>query len=413
LEEYAVNLIKRSKKFAILFVDLDQFKFINDKRGHSFGDLLLHVVGQKLLSLSNTTMMVSRYSDDKFVIIKPFEGKKEIDNFANAISSAFIDPLEVDGQEIYITPSTGISLYPLNAMNFETLYKQADTAMYAAKKQGENKFEYYSTLLNDSLKQKAELDYALRKAIINNEFTLHYQPQYNLLSGEIKGVEALIRWQNKNVKFSSPQEFIPFAEETGLILPIGDWVLRRACEEFKLLAKKYNITLSVNVSAVQLQQVNFIDKIKKTIKHTGFDPSLLTLELTESTMLKDRRIPQKLNEIRKIGVKISIDDFGTGYSSLSVLKEYPVNAVKIDRSFIKDATNDYKSKAMVKTIIDIADNLNFEIVAEGIEEVSQVELLKKLNCINGQGYLYCRPNDIKEIMKTIELNKNQNHSDNF
>ncbi|HLO12524.1 MAG TPA: GGDEF domain-containing phosphodiesterase, partial [Pseudoneobacillus sp.] len=310
---------------------------------------------------------------------------------------------QLNNQDFYVTPSIGISLYPLDGEDEETLIKLADIAMYVAKEQGKNNFQFYSSQLNGLSSRKMDLENGLRKAIEQNQFQLYYQPQFELATGKIVGIEALIRWQHPEHGLISPIEFISLAEETGLIVPMGKWILETACRQNKEWqdAGFAAVPIAVNISVRQLQDDNFVEVVTKTLSQIGLDPKYIELEITESIMQNIEKSTVILNELKKHGVKISIDDFGTGYSSLSYLNHLPIDNIKIDKSFVDDIIKHSNQGAIVKTIIDMGHNLNFNVIAEGIETEEQVRFLKEHRCKVGQGYFYSRPlppESIKEML---------------
>jgi diguanylate cyclase (GGDEF)-like protein/PAS domain S-box-containing protein len=393
-----------NQMLAVLFLDLDRFKIINDTKGHTVGDLLLKQVANRLVLAVQNAGMVSRHGGDEFIILLKDMDKEQVSNMSKRILTEFSKPLELNNQEFYVTPSIGISLYPSDGTDEETLIKLADIAMYMAKERGKNNFQFYSWQLNRSSSRKMELENSLRKAIEQNQLQLHYQPQVEIASGDIVGVEALTRWKHPEYGFVAPVEFIPLAEETGLIVPLGKWILHQACLQNKAWqnAGLIKVPVAVNISVRQLQDDDFVSAVGSILQETGLDPSYLELEITESIMYNIERSTVILNELKKLGVKISIDDFGTGYSSLSYLKHLPIDKIKIDKSFVDDIINHSNQGAIVKTIIDMGHNLNFTVIAEGIETDVQVNFLKKHSCKIGQGYFYSRPLPAEEIIEFLK-----------
>jgi diguanylate cyclase (GGDEF)-like protein/PAS domain S-box-containing protein len=388
---------------AVLFLDLDRFKIINDTKGHTVGDLILQKVAQRLNTAVKENGLVSRQGGDEFIILLENTTKEKVKDIAAEILQDFSYPLEVNMQEFFVTPSIGISIYPADGIDEETLIKQADVAMYQAKERGKNNFSFYSSTLNGISVRKMEMENGLRKALEQNQFQLYYQPQVNIETGEVIGVEALIRWRHPEHGYISPMEFIPLAEETGLIVPIGKWVLKEACMQRKAWLDMGfdSFPIAVNVSVRQFEDDHLIDYITQVLNEAGLPATKLELEITESIMQNRENSTMVLNQLKTLGVLLSIDDFGTGYSSLSYLKHLPIDKIKIDKSFVDDIINHPSKGMMVKTIIDMGLNLNFTIIAEGIEEEEQVQFLKENACQIGQGYFYSRPLPINQIERFL------------
>ncbi|ERI91546.1 diguanylate cyclase domain protein [Clostridiales bacterium oral taxon 876 str. F0540] len=407
LNMYLQNAIEtcrnNGQSTAIMFIDLDRFKIINDTMGHNFGDVVLQKAASEIKSCLDESDFISRYGGDEFIVVlenKCFERSKQI---AKGIIDAFSNSLNIGEHMVDITPSIGISFYPKDGENAENLIKYADTAMYEAKSQGRNNYKFYTPEMNLAVSRSMVIESALRKALRNEEFMIHYQPQIDLNSREISGVEALIRWKHPELGTISPSEFIPLAEETGLIVPIGEWVLRKACTQNKIWQSSgmRPINIAVNVSYQQLKYYGFVDCIKKVLSESGLEAKYLELEITE-TILKDiEELKYVLNELEPLGVKLSVDDFGVGYSSLSVLQNISINNLKIDMSFIKNMIDNSKSAAIVKTIINMGKNLNCNVIAEGVETKEQAEFLRKNSCNIAQGYLFSRPIEAEELEKLI------------
>jgi diguanylate cyclase (GGDEF)-like protein/PAS domain S-box-containing protein len=394
---------QKDQMAAVLFLDLDRFKIINDTKGHSTGDLLLQSVAKRLEKAVQNDGMVSRQGGDEFIILLEDIDKEKATQVAQRIIDEFSNPLELDHQEFFVSTSIGISMYPMDGEDEETLLKHADTAMYLAKENGKNNYQFYTSLLNDHSSRKMELENSLRKALELNQLVLYYQPQVELATGKIVGIEALIRWQHPEHGMISPAEFIPLAEETGLIVPIGKWILREACEQNKAWQNRGIVTIpvAVNISVRQIQEEFFVDYVKEVLQQVGLDPHYLELEITETIMQNIEKSTVTLNQLKELGIKLSIDDFGTGYSSLSYLKHLPIDKIKIDKSFVDDIIHHSNQGAMVKTIIDMGQNLNFTVIAEGIEKEEQVIFLKQNACEIGQGYFYSRPISAEQIEELL------------
>ena len=388
-----LNRQQENKILAVLFLDLDRFKIINDTKGHTIGDMILQKVAARLEMAVQNEGFVSRQGGDEFIILLEDMDKEKATVVAQRILNEFSMPLEVNRQEFFVTPSIGISLYPSDGQDEETLLKNADTAMYQAKERGKNNFRFYSSNLNGISIRKMELENGLRKALEQNQLTLHYQPQVSLASEELVGIEALIRWQHPEHGVIAPSEFIPLAEETGLIVQIGKWVLREACKQRKAWesAGLRDVPIAVNVSVRQFEDDHLVEYISSVLDEVGLRANQLELEITESIMQNLENSTIILNKLKEHGVLLSIDDFGTGYSSLSYLKHLPIDKIKIDKSFVDDILYHSNQGVMVKTIIDMGLNLNFIVIAEGIETDEQLSFLKKNECKIGQGYLFSKP----------------------
>lgn len=380
-------------QLAVLFLDLDRFKIINDTKGHSVGDQVLKRAAKILKDRVQNDGMVSRQGGDEFIIFLENINKDRASFVAQKILYGFADPIVIHNHEYFVTPSIGISLYPNDGTDEDTLIKHADTAMYLAKERGKNNYQFYSSHLQGLSTRKMELEHALRKALEFNQMKIDYQPQIELATGALIGIEALLRWHHPELGYISPAEFIPLAEETGLIVPLGKWVLRTACEQNKAWqdAGFQAVPIAVNISVRQMEDDFFIDSITETLSQTGLDPQFLDLEITESIMQKIDKSTIILHQLKDLGVQVSIDDFGTGYSSLSYLKHLPIDKIKIDKSFIDDIIHHSNQGAMVKTIIDMGNNLQFDVIAEGIETEEQVNFLSRNACMMGQGYFFSRP----------------------
>ncbi|HKB81965.1 MAG TPA: EAL domain-containing protein [Burkholderiales bacterium] len=399
LEDRLDQALVHSNRFgtvcAILFVDLDRFKTVNDSLGHFVGDELLRAVAARLETLVRGEDTVSRLGGDEFVILL-----KEIGNTADAAAVAhkILEGLgrafRVHTHELFITPSIGVSLFPSHGKNAQTLLTNADAAMYSAKKQGRNNVQVFAADMNTSFPERLKLETDLRRALERHEFELHYQPMIDIQLGRMVGMEALLRWRHPDRGLVSPADFIPLAEETGLIVPIGRWVLEEACAQNKAWQNKGlgKLRVSVNISAVQFRQRDLLETIARALTQSGLAPEDLEVEITESTVMQNAsEATVTLERLSRTGVLISIDDFGTGYSSLSYLKSFPINTLKIDRSFIRDISVDRDDAAIVRAIIGLAHNLRLRVVAEGVETEQQLEFLRSLESDEYQGYYCSRP----------------------
>jgi len=403
--EKLMRISKQQKTVtAVLLMDLDRFKNINDTLGHQVGDRLLRLSAQRISKVMNQMGHAYRIGGDEFVLILPNTNESRSIEIAEGLLLEFNKPFILNNYEVMITPSIGISIFPTHGYDSETLLKNADSAMYLAKEKGRNNFQFYSVELNENLSRKLLIENELRKAIEKKQFEIVYQPIISLKSGEVNAMEALLRWNHPQLGLVSPTEFIPIAEETGQIITIGEWVIKSVCVQNKLWQEKGipPICVAVNVSVRQLNHLHFLNSVKQILEETNLQPELLEVEITESIMQNISESIKVLNQLRNLGVKTAIDDFGTGYSSLYLLKELPIDTLKIDKSFIDDVSN-HKNLAMIKTVIDIALNLNLNIVAEGIETEDQLNILKTFNCSNGQGYLLSKPIEADLVPEIIKI----------
>jgi diguanylate cyclase (GGDEF)-like protein/PAS domain S-box-containing protein len=386
--------VEEKTPFAVIFIDLDRFKYINDSMGHDIGDLLLQSVADRLKKCIRNTDVVARQGGDEFIVLLRDATKKTAVDISKRILNELAQPHRLKNYEVYTTPSIGISLYPDHGETMETLVKHADAAMYKAKERGKNNFQFFSADLHENIERKMLLEKRLRHAVDNNEFSLCYQPQVNLKTNQMVGVEALLRWQHPQLGYISPVEFIPLAEEIGLINNIGEWVLREACSQ----AKKWHdagypkITMSVNVSAKHLKSNDFVSTIRHILYKTRLEAKYLKVEITEGSVMENAKENiEKLNELKELGVRISIDDFGTGYSSLNYLKLLPIHDLKIDKSFIRDIVDDPNNVAIAKAIIDLGRSLNLNVIAEGVEHKEQLKILLRNHCEEAQGFYFSKP----------------------
>lgn len=395
IKQIATKAQRTDKKFALLFIDLDRFKHINDSLGHTMGDLVLKEIAKRLQDTLRAEDTIVRLGGDEFIVlIEDLAHVHDASQLAKKIIETITQPLTIEQHSLYITASIGICFYPEDTSDATQLITYADTAMYKAKNEGRNTFQFYSQEMTQVLRDRVTLESSLRQAIIKQEFVVFFQPQYNAQTDTLVGMEALVRWQREDGKLTPPNDFIPLAEETGMIVEIDKWVMKTA---IKQMATWYNEelnpgVLSLNVTMKQLMEKDFIDTIKKTLKEYNFIPTNLKLEITETQMMINaQEIIEKLKKINKLGVKIAIDDFGTGYSSLSYLKKLPIDTLKIDKSFITDLPQDTSNLKLVKTIIALGNNLELAIVAEGVETLEQKNILLEYQCKYIQGYFYSRP----------------------
>ncbi|MBI4549662.1 MAG: EAL domain-containing protein [Candidatus Omnitrophica bacterium] len=392
----ALSHARRKKKMAgVLSLGLDRFKNINDAFGHTVGDGLLQAVAKRLSDICGKNNFVARVGGDEFMIILPeLKNVEEALQMAQQIQDAIRPVFSLEGHEIHVTVSIGISVYPSDGDDVETLLKDANTAMDRAKQRGRNNYQLYTPTMHVETFGRMVLENNMRKALGREEFRLHYQPFVELKTRRITGMEALLRWEHPDIGLVSPVEFIPIAEESGLIVPIGEWVLRTACKKVREWADAGlpQLSVAVNLSARQFQQANLLEMIESVLKDTGLNPESLELEITESIAMENVAFTlSTLRQLRDRGVRISIDDFGTGYSSLNYLKEFPISALKIDRSFIRDLVADPADAAIVSAMIVLAHSLSLQVVAEGVETQEQLDFLKKNKCDIVQGFLFSKP----------------------
>ena len=400
---------ENNNKLAFIYMDLDNFKTVNDTLGHVAGNELLKIIGDLLRSTANDLENVARLGGDEFGLLLPYSNSiQEVSDFVNRIINLFNKPLIISNKEFHLTASIGIAIYPDDGKDFNALMKSADIAMYYAKEQGKNRCEFFTKEMNSRLLEKLELENSLRIAIRNNEFKVFYQPQINIETGKVDGMEALVRWVHPEKSIIPPNRFIPLAEETGLIILIGDIVLHAACMQNKLWqdAGYTPLRVAVNLSAKQFEQENLVEIIKKILEDTGLEPQWLELEITESILMKDLEFSiGVLNKLRSMGIHVSLDDFGTGYSSLNYLKRLPIDTLKIDKSFVDNITIDEKDEIIAKAIIELAHKMGLNIIAEGVEYSEQFDFLKEHKCDKVQGFLFSKPIPAVEFEKLLRESK--------
>jgi diguanylate cyclase (GGDEF)-like protein/PAS domain S-box-containing protein len=420
LNQELEQAMKNKEMLAVFLLDLDRFKLINDTLGHNRGDLLLIEVAKRLKGYLQNKAKIFRMGGDEFTIILP-KVYKQMDaiSMAKDIIELIRKPFVIQDCEFHISTSIGISFYPHDGNDINSLLMRADTAMYRAKEQGKNHYMIYNSNMNERSFEKLALEKELRRAIQNNELVLYYQPQVELKSEKIVGVEALLRWKHPHLGMIPPAEFIPLAEEMGLAVTLGEWVLRNACKQNKYWQDIGipPLRVSVNLSPQQFLQQGLVETVKNILRETGLDPQCLELEITESMAMDVERSISTLHHLNELGVQIAMDDFGTGYSSLNYLKKFSIHRLKIDRSFVNDIMEDQSNAKIVSTIISMAHGLNLEVIAEGAETKEQVDFLRQLNCDQVQGYYYSRPLPADDIEKMLirslkSSNKNSNERSN-
>jgi diguanylate cyclase (GGDEF)-like protein/PAS domain S-box-containing protein len=389
----------------VMLIDLDRFKFVNDSMGHKAGDVLLMTVAARLRSSLRDTDTVARLSGDEFVVIvSQHEDQPLSTDIVQRVMDSVAQPVILGPKEFFVTCSIGVAAYPSDSTAAESLIEHADIAMYRAKKLGRNNFQFYTPAMNEESLERVRIESALHNALERNEFVLHYQPQVDLKTGQIVGMEALIRWQHPELGMVPPARFVGVAEDTGLIVPIGAWVMRTACAQNKAWqdAGLGHLRVAVNLSARQFSAADLVPGIEQVLSDTGLAPSCLELELTESLFMSDvTPAVELLHRMKALGVKLSIDDFGTGYSSFSYLSRFPIDVLKIDRSFVNDITHDANDAAIVASIIALAHNLRLSVIAEGVETAEQLDYLRHQGCDEMQGYYFSRPLPAQEFEQLL------------
>jgi diguanylate cyclase (GGDEF)-like protein/PAS domain S-box-containing protein len=392
----AISMAHRTaSQVAILFLDLDRFKNVNDSLGHSIGDKLLQEVAHRLRACIRASDTVSRLGGDEFVLLVPdVTEPASVAVMAQKVLEAVARPYSIEGHELMSSPSIGIAVFPSDGEDVETLLRNADAAMYHAKESGRNNYQFFTPDMNTRATERLSMERSLRRALERGELRLYYQPQYEIASGRIVGMEALIRWEHPEQGLVSPARFMPFAEESGLILPIGEWVLQEACRQNRAWqdAGLKAVRVAVNISALQFRQAGFADTVRAAVERSGLQAHYLELEMTESVIMHDaERVTAALEALKQMGLELAIDDFGTGYSSLSYLKRFPIDKLKIDQSFVRDITTDRDDAAITSAIIALTRNLGLKTIAEGVETREQLEFLRTHGCNEVQGYLLSRP----------------------
>jgi diguanylate cyclase (GGDEF)-like protein/PAS domain S-box-containing protein len=397
---------RQQRKVAVLFIDLDRFKVINDSLGHGFGDKLLQAVATRIQSCIREADTLARLGGDEFTLLLPgLPDAVDAATVADKLLEALRQPFDLDGRELFVTASVGVSVYPDDGTDVDELVKNSDTAMYRAKEQGRDNIQHYTPTMNARALERLHMENGLRKALAQNELVVYYQPLLDLRSGRIEGVEALVRWRHPELGLVGPSEFIPIAETTGLIVPIGPWVLRTACTQVRAWQGRGfpKLSVSVNLSARQFQQPHLADQIRAVLDETGLEAQTLELEITETSAMQNAELTTSvLAEIKALGVRISIDDFGIGYSSLSYLKRLPINTLKIDQSFVRDITSDPDDAAIARAVIAMAHSLKLKVVAEGVETAEQLAFLTAHRCDKMQGFYFSRPVPAEECEPLLD-----------
>jgi diguanylate cyclase (GGDEF)-like protein len=425
LKQVLTHAERYKDQFAVMFLDLDNFKRINDTLDHRIGDLLLKDVAKRLsgyVRKADTVAYqkkhafastIARLGGDEFtVMLTDIRSIQDAGKVSQRMLDILSQPFRLDNHEVFITASIGIAIYPFDGVDTDTLLKNADIAMYHAKEQGKNNYQFYKQSMNTSAFERLNLENSLRKALVREEFILHYQPRMDLKTGAIVGTEALIRWNNPEKGLIPPSEFIPIAEETGIIMSIGEWVLKNACHQNKVWqdtrSLKTPVSVSINLSGYQFNQDTFINLVEKVLDVSCLEPEYLELEITESVIMKNaEKTIILLDKLKRMGLSISMDDFGTGYSSFSYLKRFPIDIIKIDRSFVKDITKNPDDAAIVRAILAMARNLKLKVVAEGVETEEQLEFLREHRCDEIQGFLLSAPLSPEEVPEFFKGRKSR------
>jgi diguanylate cyclase (GGDEF)-like protein len=397
---------RRGTRLAVLFLDLDRFKHVNDSLGHQIGDKLLQSVAERLKACVRGSDTVSRQGGDEFVLLlSEIEHPQDAALSAQKMIDSLVAPHEIANHDLHVTVSIGLSIYPDDGRDAETLVKNADTAMYHAKDRGRNNYQFFKAEMNARAVERQWIEGDLRRALLRQEFVLHYQPKMDLSTGRMTGAEALIRWIHPDRGLIQPTQFVPIAEDCGLIVPIGQWVLGEACGQARawMDAGLRPTAVSVNISALEFRDKDFLQNVHAVLEMTGLDPRYLELELTESVLMQHAESTASvLQALKDIGVRIAVDDFGTGYSSLSYLRQFPIDALKVDQSFVHEITGDPDGTPIVSAVISMGKGLKHRVIAEGVETQRQLAFLKALGCGEGQGYYFSRPVMPSQFAKLLE-----------
>ena len=401
----ALAAAQETQVIAVLFLTLDQFKKVNDTLGHDRGDLLLSLTAGRLKNVVSDRGTVARFGNDEFALLLTQIGDaNDVTDLVDSIVESMKVPFDIEGNEVFATLSAGVTFFPEHGKDGQTLLKNAGTALYRAKRAGGNNYKFYSRDMHERASKRLRLEGNLRRALENDEFVLVYQPRVAVDTHKITGVEALIRWEHPELGLISPAEFIPLAEDTGLIIPIGEWVLREACAQNRKWQQQglEPFRVAVNISARQFQQADISRVVVRALDAAKLSPEHLELELTESSIMNNVDFAVKvLTELKQMGVEITVDDFGTGFSSLSYLKRLPIGALKIDQSFVRDATTDPDDAALVMAVVTLGHNMRLKVIAEGVETEEQLRFLNLLRCDEVQGYLFSRPVPAEDLLQMV------------
>jgi diguanylate cyclase (GGDEF)-like protein/PAS domain S-box-containing protein len=405
IQQAIVHDMRRRDRAAVLFIDLDEFKTINDSLGHDVGDLLLRKVAERLASCVRSEDTVARQGGDEFIVLLPsVAAAQDAAKVAESLLAALNEPFEIQHKQMHVGASIGIAVFPDDGMSVDALMKNSDIAMYHAKESGRNTYQFFTESMNEQATERQALGSDLREALARGDLVLNYQPIVDVRSGDLVCMEVLLRWFHPERGWVPPLKFVPLAESTGLIVPLGEWVFRTACYQLKLWqAEGYHVPcLAINISARQFQQRDFFETVRRMLDETGVAPQLIELEITEGLLIDDaEEVKSTLLKLRELGVKIALDDFGTGYSSLSYLKRFPIDTLKIDRSFVLDIARDKDDAAIVTAIIAMAHSLEIKVVAEGVEDVAQLAFLRDKQCDYYQGYYFSKPRSADDMRAAL------------
>jgi diguanylate cyclase (GGDEF)-like protein len=409
LEQSIAQCRRNQQRLAVLFIDMDRFKMINDSMGHDIGDLVLQEAARRMRECLREADTVARYGGDEFTcMLINVHDEGDVLKVVGKLIDVLSKPFFLLGREYFIGSSIGISLYPDNGDRPEDLIKNADAAMYTAKESGGHSYSFYTSAIGEEVSQRVQMEIDLRHAVNRGEFVLHYQPQVDLRNGHLAGIEALLRWNHPEYGLLNPDDFIPVAEQAGLIVPIGRWVLGEACRQFKkwrdqgLVPSETALNVAVNISSQQFRQGDFTRVVEEVLEQTGLDAQTLELEITESIVMDaGENAVQVLRTLKDMGVRLAIDDFGNGFSSLGYLKHFPIDTLKIDKVFIRHLPGDRDDAAIVRAILELAHSLGIRVVAEWVENVEQLHFLRKNGCHYAQGFLLGRPVEAKEMLRII------------
>lgn len=406
LDLLAMISVNKQENFVVVFIDLDNFKKINDSKGHHIGDLLLQAAALRLQTLIHKDDMLGRLGGDEFALIIQRKLKEsEILDYVESLRNVLIEIFIIENSEFFISASFGISIYPRDGIDSSELLKSADTAMYKAKDLGKNAIQFFNKEMKDEILKKIEFENRLRSSLHNEEIILAFQPQYTSGSKQLRGFEALARWRSPELGLISPNDFIPVAEETGFIIPLGEWILRTVCRMIKYIQLEYHVdvVISVNISSVQIIDSSFVQMVKSVLEETKCSGKCLELEVTESVFITSiEYVVEVFNELKKMGIRIALDDFGTGYSSLSYLQRLPIDTLKIDKSFIDSITNLESSKQIIGSIISLVHKMEISVVAEGVETEQQLDYLRIQDCDSIQGFLWGKPLEEKNLYELLQ-----------
>jgi diguanylate cyclase (GGDEF)-like protein len=402
----ALNQAQRDRdKVNLIFLDLDNFKDVNDTQGHDVGDKLLRSVAERLSACMRDSDVLARLGGDEFVVVCPsVDAQESVATVVQRLLALFIDPFEIEGRQLYTSASIGVAVYPDDSLDASTLFRCADTAMYQAKNDGRAQFRFFSPELNQKIIKRVALENSLRLGLEKHEFFLHYQPLWDLKTTKMSAVEVLLRWQSSDYGLMLPSTFISLLEDSGLIKSVGEWVLRSACIQMRewTMEENRDLKMAVNISGKQLKHPNFLEMLTTIIQETGVDPTNLELEFTESIIMENvENTVETFRRLKEMGIHLSIDDFGTGYSSLNYLKHFPVDRIKIDKSFVDEINHNESDAAIIKAIVSMAQSLSLRVVAEGVENSDQLHKLTTLGCDEVQGFYLAMPMHAEALAENL------------